>query len=75
MTDELMNMTQLAKYLGVRCSYAYDLIRSGLIQSFLIGGGRKVRRKEVERFLVWAEGKDLSDPYNVKDLEKEDARR
>ena len=43
------------------------LIDKGFLKALKLGR-LKVRREEIERFLVWAEGKDFTDLENVQPL-------
>ncbi len=63
----LLTIPEVAKALGVGKDTAYKLVSSGQLQALKLGS-LKVRRAEVERFLLQAEGYDYSDPYNVQAL-------
>lgn len=43
------------------------LIDKGFLKALKLGR-LKVRKEEIERFLVWAEGKDFTDLENVKPI-------
>jgi len=45
-----------------------NLISKGFLKGLKLGR-LKVRKAEIERFLSWAEGKDLSDLDDIKDLD------
>lgn len=63
----LYTMKEVATILHVNVGKANQLRRAGLIRCLKLGAW-KVRREELERFLRYAEGKDLTDPFNVKDI-------
>jgi excisionase family DNA binding protein len=49
--ERLMTATDVAAMLGVHPNYVYDLATSVELPSFKIGGNRRFRRSEVERWL------------------------
>lgn len=65
---KLLSMAEFARICGIGRSRAAALRKAGLLKCIRFDG-YKVTPKELERFLSWAEGKDLSDPYHVKDIE------
>ena len=68
MEDLLYTVKQASKLLQTDEPTIRKLISRGLLKALKLGR-LKVRKVELERFLEWAEGKDLSDPQNVKELE------
>lgn len=65
--DEVLTVKDVAKIIKCNPQYVYKLRDAGLIK-FMYLGSLKCRRSELERFLKEAEGKDLSDPFNVREL-------
>lgn len=62
----LYTMKEVATILHVNVDKANQLRRAGLIRCLKLGAW-KVRREELIRFLRYAEGKDLTDPFNPKE--------
>jgi hypothetical protein len=54
----------------VKCNnaYIYSLIKAGLLPALKLGS-MKIRRTALLEFFEKNEGKDLTDPFNVKDIE------
>jgi excisionase family DNA binding protein len=50
-TKELLSPEELAEVLGCGRTYAYQLLRNQAIPSFKLGKLRKVRRRDVGRFI------------------------
>jgi excisionase family DNA binding protein len=50
-SKELLSPEELAEVLGCGRTYAYQLLRVQAIPSFKLGKLRKVRRRDVERFI------------------------
>lgn len=69
MEDYLLSVADTAKRLGVSTNrnFVYELIERRLLKSIKLKS-LKVRNSEINRFLEWAEGKDLSDLDNIKEL-------
>lgn len=67
MEDILYTVPELAELLKVSTSTIHQYRKSGLMR-FMKLGRWKARRVEVERFLEWSEGKDLTDPFEVREL-------
>jgi len=67
--DYLLSVAETAKRLGVASNrnFVYELIEKGLLKSIKLKS-LKIRNSEINRFLKWAEGKDLSDLNNIKEL-------
>lgn len=70
----LYTMEEAAKILQVNRGAVDKLREAGLIRCLKLGRW-KVRAEELDRFLREAEGKDLTDPFNVKDIAIEKAPR
>ena len=67
MAEMLFTVKETAKILKCNTEYVHRLRKAGLIR-FMKLGSFKVRKSELERFLEECENKDLTDPFNVKDL-------
>ena len=63
----LFTVPEVSKILKVEQPTVRRLIDKGLIKALRLGR-IKVRKKEIDRFLEWAEGKDLNDLDNIKEL-------
>lgn len=70
----LYTMAEAARILHVSKGDIYRLHHAGLLRCLKLGS-LKVRAEELERFLRDAEGKDVTDPFNVKDIAIEKAPR
>lgn len=68
MEEYLYTVPETSKILKVEQKTVRDLIRKGYLQALKLGR-LKIRKAEIERFLQWAQGKDLTDLDNVKKLE------
>lgn len=68
MTEMLYTVKEVSQILKCNTDYVHKLRRSGLLK-FMKLGSFKVRKAELERFLADSEGKDLTNPDNVTDLE------
>ena len=69
MEDILYTIPEAAELMKTSQGCVHNLRKAGLLRCLKLGA-YKVRRAELERFLAVYEGKDLTDPYNVKDLEE-----
>ncbi|PEA87203.1 DNA-binding protein [Bacillus thuringiensis] len=67
--NQLLEIATVAKLLKCNKNKVYELIKSGQLQGLKLGR-MKVTTMEIDSFLERNLGKDLSDPYNVKDLNK-----
>lgn len=65
--DMLLTVKEVSTILKTNTDYVYRLRESGLLR-FLKIGQYKVRKTTLEEFLKEYDGKDISDPFNVKDL-------
>lgn len=67
--NELLDVAEVAKRLKCNKNKVYELIKSGMLQGLKLGR-MKVSTIELDNFLVRNSGKDLTNPFNVKELEK-----
>lgn len=65
--DLLFTVPEASKILKVEQKTVRNLIAKGFLQALKLGRV-KIRKVEIERFLQWAQGKDLTDLNNVKEL-------
>lgn len=72
MTEMLYTVKEANEILKTNTGYVYNLIKSGQLKSLKLGSV-KTRKIELERFLAENEGKDLTDPFNIKNLNYEGA--
>ena len=63
----LLTVKEVAVILKTNVSYVHKLRKSGHLP-FLKIGQYKIRREALEKFLMLNEGKDLTDPFDVKEL-------
>lgn len=64
---ELLTVKDVSKLFKTDEPTIRKLIDKGFIKSLKLGR-LKIRKVELERFIQWAEGKDLSDLDNIKEL-------
>lgn len=67
MQDMLYTVAEVAQILKCNVAFVHKLRKAGLI-TFLKLGCYKCRRESLEKFLLENEGKDLTDPFNIKEL-------
>ena len=67
----LYTMQEAAEILKTNVDYVHELRRAGLIRCIKLGRW-KVRKTELERFIIEHEGKDVTDPHHIKDTEGEE---
>lgn len=65
--DLLFTVPEASKILKVEQKTVRNLITKGYLQALKLGRV-KIRKVEIERFLQWAQGKDLTDLNNIKEL-------
>lgn len=65
--NELLDVAEVAKRLKCNKNKVYELIKSGQLLGLKLGR-MKVSTIELNDFLVRNAGKDLTDPFNVKEL-------
>ncbi len=68
MEDLLLTVPEVAKILKTNVDYVYKLQRAGLIK-FMKIGRLKCRMSTLEAFLERFDGFDISDPFNIKEVE------
>lgn len=68
MDDILYTVPQVSKLIHTNSTYVYKLINSGLLPVLKLGS-YKIRRAALEDFLAKYEGKDLTDPERIKDIQ------
>lgn len=64
---KLLTVKEVARHLHVNENTVHDYRKSGLLK-FMKLGRWKVREQDLEEFKAWAVGKDITDPFDVKDL-------
>ena len=65
--DMVYTVKEVSEILKCNVDYVHKLRRAGVLK-FMKLGSYKVRQAELERFLAEAEGYDISDPNNIKNL-------
>lgn len=68
MENVLYTVQEVAELLKTNGTYVYSLIRAGELPALKLGR-LKIRKEALEDFLERNEGKDLSNPKNVVELE------
>lgn len=68
-TDMLYTAQEIAKILKVNVDYVHKLRKSGILP-FIKIGQYKCRRSSLEKFLQEYEGKNVTNPNNIMDLEE-----
>lgn len=63
----LLTVKETAEVLKTNVDYIHKLRKSGLLP-FMKLGSYKVRKESLEEFLAKYEGKDLTDPFEIKEL-------
>jgi excisionase family DNA binding protein len=66
---ELYTVQEVAQILKTSVDYVYKLQKSGLLK-FLKIGRLKCRRETLEEFISKYDGMDISDPFNVREIEE-----
>lgn len=69
MEDMLYTVPEVAAILKTNVDYVYKLQKAGIIR-FMKIGRLKCRKSTLEEFLEKYDGLDVSDPFNVQELEK-----
>lgn len=67
MTEMLFTVKETAEILKTNVDYIHKLRKAGLLKFTKIGS-YKVTRRELERFIEWSEGKDVTNPEQVVEL-------
>ena len=68
--EVLYTVKETSELLKCNVDYVHKLRKSGLLP-FLKLGSYKCRKQAIDEFLEKYEGKDLTDPFNVKELKNE----
>lgn len=68
MEDILFTVKEASQLLKTDEPTIRNLINKGFLKGLKLGR-LKIRKVEIERFLSWAEGKDLSDLDDIKELD------
>ncbi len=69
MADEMLyTVGEVAKILKTNVNYVYELRKAGLLR-FMKLGTLKCRKSTLEAFLEKNDGKDLTNPYDIKDFD------
>lgn len=66
--DILYTVSEVAELVKCNNAYIYSLIKAGLLPALKLGS-MKIRRAALLEFLEKYEDKDLTDPFNIKDIE------
>ena len=66
-SNVLYTVKEVAQLLKTNIDYVHKLRKAGILP-FIKLGQYKVRKQSLELFLERYEGKDLTDPFNVKEL-------
>lgn len=69
MSEVLYTVKETAELLKCNVDYVHKLRKAGLLP-FLKLGSYKVRKQALDEFLEKYEGKDLTDPFAIKDLKE-----
>lgn len=67
MEELLYTVPQVASILHSNINYVHKLRKAGLIP-FMKLGQYKCRKQALEKFLIECEGKDVTDPFNIREL-------
>ncbi len=67
----IYTVKEVSKILHTSPGYIYNLIRAGVLPALKLGS-YKVRKEALDAFLEKFEGKDVSDPYEITDLQTDD---
>lgn len=72
--DLIFTVPEVAKILKVEQCTVRNLIKKGYLQALKLGR-LKVRKVEIERFLTWAQGKDLTNLDDIKELQSYNSQK
>ena len=67
MAELLYTVQEVAEILKTNISYVYRLQQAGLLR-FMKIGRLKCRKSTLEEFIAKYDGYDISDPYNVQEM-------
>lgn len=65
--EELYTVKEVSKIFRTNPSYVYKLIEANLIEVLKLGS-LKIKKSSLDKFLNDSVGKDLSDPFHIKEL-------
>ena len=71
MAEMLYTVSEVAQILKCNVAYVHSLRKAGLLP-FMKLGSYKCRKVALEKFLKNCEGKDLTDPENIKELDNKE---
>lgn len=71
MEDILYTVPEVSKLIKTNKTYVYELIKAGLLPVLKLGS-YKIRKASLEDFLSRYEGKDITNPRDIKDISKEE---
>lgn len=69
MSVQLYTVKEISRIIHTNPSYVYGLIRKGFLPAMKLGS-YKIREEALQKFLQQAEGMDLTDLNDVKELPK-----
>ena len=72
MQDMVYTAKEVASILKTNVDYVHKLRKAGLLK-FMKLGCYKCRKSNLEEFLKKYDGKDVTDPFNIKEVGDEDA--
>ncbi len=68
MEDKMIyTVKEVSEIIHTNPAYVYSLIKSGLLPALKLGS-YKIRKTALQNFLEDNEGKDITDPFNIKPL-------
>lgn len=70
MSKNLLTIEEVANFIGASKIYVVKAIRKGYLPAMNVNGA-KVRKVDLDKFLEWAVGKDITDLDNITDLKKD----
>jgi len=73
MEDVLYTVSEVSKLIKTNPAYVYKLIKLGLLPALKLGS-YKIRRTALLEFLEKYEGKDLTNPENIVELQLEEVK-
>ncbi len=71
MEDILYTVPEVSKLIKTNKTYIYELIKAGLLPVLKLGS-YKIRKVSLEEFLSRYEGKDITNPRDIRDISKEE---
>ncbi len=71
MEDILYTVPEVSKLIKTNKTYVYELIKAGLLPVLKLGS-YKIRKVSLEEFLSRYEGKDITNPRDIRDISKEE---